>query len=116
MNHRIGGNTILYSNSQKIVFMAYRDSAGMLENLPIDIARSKAKKYIAIVALYGHIDLLPVCMTCFGHVLNVKDMKDLKALHAVLLKRRRLTSFILRIVSRLLLRPFGIRAIGMQVS
>ena len=90
--------------------------AGMLGNLPIDIARSKAKKYIAIAALYDHIDLLPVCMTCFGHVLNVKDMKDLKALHAVLLKRRRLTSFILRIVSRLLLRPFGIRAIGMQIS
>ena len=90
--------------------------AGMLGNLPKDIARSKAKKYISIVALYDHIDLLPVCMDCFGHVLNVKDMEDIKGLHAVLLRRRRLTSFILRVVSRLLLRPFGIRAMGLQSS
>ncbi len=89
--------------------------AGMLGNLPIDIARSKAKKYIAIAALYDHMDLLPVCLACFGHFLNVKDMEDIKGLHAVLLKRRRLTRFILRIVSRLL-RPFGMSLIVLQAS
>ncbi len=89
--------------------------AELLGSLPIEIAREKAKKYIAIAALYDHIDLLPVCMARFGHFFNAKDMEEIKGLHAVLLKRRRLTSFLLRIVSKLM-RPLGMRAIGLQAS
>ena len=37
----------------------------MLNNLSLETARDKVKKYIAIIALYDHIDLLPVCMNTF---------------------------------------------------
>lgn len=89
--------------------------AGLIDSLPVEIARDKAKKYIAIAALYDHIDLLPVCMDCFGSFLNAKDMEEVKGLHTAVLMRRRFTSFLLRMVNKLL-RPFGVRPIGLQVS
>lgn len=89
--------------------------AELIDSLPIETARGKAKKYIAIVALYDHIDLLSVCMARFGRFLTVEDMEEVKGLYAATLMRRRVTSFLLRMISKLL-RPFGVRPIGLQVS
>lgn len=87
----------------------------IIEKLPIENARCKAIKYIAIVALYDHLDLLPVSVNCFTHFLNASDIKAAKDLHASLLMRRRFSSILLGVTNRLL-RPTGIRATGMQNS
>jgi len=87
----------------------------ILATLPPDIARSKAKKYIAIAALYDHIDLLPACMENFNQFLEVEDLKAIRKLHAIFLRRRRITSFLLRLLN-LFLRPLGVRTIGLQYS
>lgn len=89
--------------------------AEILGSLTINIARSKAKKYIAIAALYDHIDLLKVCIDCFRKFFNAADLKAVENLHAALLRRRRFSSFILR-VTDILLRPLGIRATGLQTG
>jgi hypothetical protein len=39
--------------------------AKILSGLPTGFACQKAKNYIAIVALYDHVDLLMVCIDCF---------------------------------------------------
>ena len=83
--------------------------------LPTDIASNKAKKYIAIVSLYDHLDLLPVCIDSFQQFLNAADLEAVEGLHGVLLRRRRLSSFLLRAVN-ILLRPLGIHATGLQTS
>lgn len=89
--------------------------AEILSTLPIDIARNKAKKYIAIISLYDHLDLLPVCMYSFQRFLNAVDLKAAEDLHGSLLRRRRLSSFLLR-AANILLKPLGIRATGLQTS
>ena len=89
--------------------------AEILSSLPMDIARSKAKKYIAIVSLYDHLDLLPVCIYSFQQFLNAADLEAVEDLHGILLRRRSLSSFLLTAVNRLL-SPLGIRATGLQTS
>lgn len=89
--------------------------AEILSSLPIDMARSRAKKYIAIVSLYDHLDLLPVCIRSFQHFLTATDLKAAEDLHGILLRRRRLSSFLLKAVN-ILLKPLGIRATGLQTS
>ncbi len=89
--------------------------AEILSSLTVDIARSKAKKYIAIAALYDHIDLLAVCIDCFRQFLNAADIGAVEDLHTALLMRRRFSSFLLRVTCKLL-KPFGMRAIGLQTS
>ena len=89
--------------------------AQILSSLPIDTARSKAKKYIAIVSLYDHLDLLPVCINLFQKFLSTADIEAIEYLHDTLLRRRSLSGFLLRAVN-ILLRPLGIRATGLQIS
>ena len=89
--------------------------AEILSSLPIDIARSKAKKYIAIVSLYDHLDLLPVCICSFQPYLNAADLRAIEDLYGILLRRRRLSSFLLR-AANILLKPLGIRTTGLQTS
>ena len=79
------------------------------------MARTKAKKYIAIVALYDHLDLLPVCLSVFQQYLEAGDQKAVNRLHKSLLTRRNISSFLLRVMNKLL-RPLGLRTIGLQVS
>lgn len=87
--------------------------ASILANLPEDVARGKAKKYIAVVSLYDRIDLLPKCLVLFQPFLSENDQTAVKNLHCDLVKRRKTTSFLLKVVNRLL-RPLGIHAIGLQ--
>ena len=87
----------------------------ILADLSTDAARSKAQKYIAIAALYGHIDLLPVCIKEFRQYLKVADLKAAENLHTALLRRRSITSFILRITNRIL-RPLGVRTIVLKYT
>lgn len=89
--------------------------ATFLNSLPIETARSKALKYIAIISLYDHLDLLPICITLFKQFLSAADVKATKDLHTSLLRRRRLSSFLLR-AANFLLKPLGIRATGLQIS
>lgn len=89
--------------------------AEILSRLPIDIARSKAKKYIAIASLYDHPDLLPVCIYLFKQFLIAADLEAVEDMYGTLLRRRSLSSFLLRAVNRLL-RPLGIRVVGFQVA
>ena len=88
--------------------------AQILKALPRDVARTKAKKYIAIVALYDHLDLLPVCLSVFQQYLEAGDQKAVNRLHKSLLTRRNISSFLLRVMNKLL-RPLGLRTIGLQV-
>lgn len=87
--------------------------ANLLDSLPDEQARSKARKYIAVVALYGHIDLLPVCIEKFEKFLNEADKKATCKLHKSLLKRRYISNFIIRFANRVL-RSLGIQVIGLQ--
>lgn len=89
--------------------------AEILNDLPLDMARSKAKKYIAIVSLYDHLDLLPVCVDKFKKFLDETDLISVRNLHHALSRRRRLASTLLAIVNRLF-RPFGISLTGFQSS
>lgn len=89
--------------------------AQILKALPKDVARTKARKYIAIVALYDHLDLLPVCLSVFQQYLEAGDQKAVNRLHKSLLTRRNISSFLLRVMNKLL-RPLGLRTIGLQVS
>ena len=89
--------------------------AEILSTFSIDVARKKAKKYIAIVSLYDHLDLLRVCIDSFQQFLNAADLEAVEDLHGILLRRRRLSSFLLRAVN-ILLKPLGIRATGLQTS
>lgn len=85
----------------------------ILTELSPEVARSKAKKYIAVVALYDHVDLIPVCMENFSQFLDISDLKAIKILYKKLLKRRRIVNFMIRSFN-LFLRPLGIRTIGLQ--
>lgn len=87
----------------------------ILGGLTADVARSKARTYIAIVALYDHIDLLPICMERFREFLDATDIEAAEDLYKSLLRRRRFSGFLLRVTNRLL-RPFGMRAMGLQAS
>ncbi len=87
----------------------------ILSTLPIDVARKKAKKYIAIASLYDRLDLLPVCIDSFQQFLNAADLEAVEDLHGILLRRRKWSSFLLTAVNGLL-RPLGIRAVGLQTS
>ena len=89
--------------------------AETLSGLPEDIARSKSKKYIAIVALYDHLDLLPICMNSFNKFLDANDLRLVKRLHAHLLERRRVSNFILWVTNKLFT-PFGIHVSACQAE
>lgn len=89
--------------------------AEILHDISPELAQNKAKKYIAVAALYDHIDLLPVCIECFKSFLNDDDVLSLSKLYKSLLKRRKKSSFILQIMNRLL-RPLGIAVTGFQKS
>ena len=85
----------------------------ILSDIPKDKARQKAKKYIAIVALYGHIDLLPICIDNYCEFLKTEDLKAVKCLYRSLLRRQSMVGFMLRVIN-LILRPLGIQTIGLQ--
>ncbi len=87
----------------------------MLNNLSTEHARSKALKYIAIVALYGHIDLLPVCVKQFKRFLEEEDIESVESFHKSLLRRRGIATFIIRVANRVL-KLLGIQLIGLQKS
>jgi len=87
----------------------------MLNSLPMEKARLKAIKYISIIALYDHLDLIPVCKKLFNNYLNEGDDKIIESLYKRKLIRRKVTYLLIRIVNRVL-KPLGIRTIGMQVS
>lgn len=89
--------------------------AEVLSALPMDTARSKAKKYIAIAALYDHLDLLPICISLFQPYLSIGDLKAVRDLQRALLRRRSLSNLLLTTVNSLL-KPLGIRATGLQIS
>ena len=87
--------------------------AELLRQTSSNLAHSKAKKYIAIAALYNHIDLLPVCVEHFSSFLSTIEIEEVNKLHKKLVKRRKIPDFIFRVSNRLL-RPFGIKITGFQ--
>ena len=87
----------------------------ILESLPADLARNKAVKYIGIVALYDHIDLIPICKELFSKYFTITDIKGVENLYKQCLRRRIVSSFIIRVANRLL-KYLGIKVTGFQKS
>lgn len=90
--------------------------ATMLRDVSRDVAREKAKKYVTIVALYDHIDLLPICESEFRSFIDREDAKAIAVLHRALSRRRRKSLALLHIVNKFVFRWLGIRAIPLQIS
>jgi FkbM family methyltransferase len=87
----------------------------ILPSLPADVAQSKAIKYMVIVSMYDHLDLLPICKRLFEPYISDTDQQAVDNLYGYLLRHRRISSFLFEVVGRFL-RPFGLRAMGLQVS
>jgi hypothetical protein len=87
--------------------------AEILSGLPSDIANQKAKNYISIVALYDHVDLLTVCLDCFHQFLSPEDIKKAGRLRSTLLMRRKFTGSLV-VFANQVLKPFGMRFLGLQ--
>ncbi len=90
--------------------------ATILKEVSRDVAREKAKKYVAIVALYDHIDWLPICESEFRSFLDGEDAKAIGVLHRALSRQRRKSLALLHIMNRFVFRWLEIRAFPLPIS
>ena len=88
----------------------------MLNGVSLEIARDKSMKYVAIIALYDHIDLLPVCMDAFRPFIDSNDVETIGRLHRSLSRCRSRSRASLNMMTRFMFRLFGIRIMPLQRS
>ena len=88
----------------------------MLNGVSREIAHDKSMKYVAIISLYDHIDLLPVCMDAFRPFIDSNEVETIGRLHRALSRRRRRSRASLNMMTRFMSRLFGIRIMPLQGS
>lgn len=84
-----------------------------LAKVPEKLAQSKARRYIAICALYDRVDLLGICAQVFEAFLDEATLQRLNKLLVHMSARRKKVDFILRVANRFL-RAMGFRVIPLQ--
>ena len=84
--------------------------ASELSGLASELAQRKARRYIAVCALYDRMDLLPVCTHAFRPFLNEAALKLVQELEAHMRGKRKRVDFVVRVANRFL-RSFGFRVV-----